>query len=85
MFASIVEIYCVVDEFCKEFEQGDNRLLISNASSKRNKASRMNLSEIMTIVVLFHMSGYRTFKHYYQDCIIGHLGSYFPRAVSSVL
>ena len=82
MFASIVEIYCTIDEFCKEFELGSSRLLTSSDNNKRNKPSRMSLSEIMTIVVLFHTSGYRTFKHYYQGCIAGHLNAYFPRAVS---
>lgn len=82
MFASIVEVYCVVDEFCKEFKRGNDRFLSSSDSSKRNKASRMSLSEIMTIVILFHISGYRTFKHYYRDCVVGHLKTYFPEAVS---
>lgn len=66
MFASIVEIYCRIDEFCKEFKEfnaGSKRLLTNSDSNKRNRPSRMSISEITTIVVLCHMSGYRMFKH----------------------
>ena len=42
----------------------------------------MSLSEIMTIVILFHISHYRTFKDYYIDCIRRALIAYFPKAVS---
>ena len=36
----------------------------------------MSLSEVMTIQVLFHISGYKTFKEFYK----GHVTRYmFPR------
>ena len=36
----------------------------------------------MTILLLFQMSNYRNFKHYYIDCISGHLRNCFPKALS---
>jgi hypothetical protein len=42
------------------------------------------LSEIMTIIVSFHWSHYRTFKHYYTDYVDPHLRPYFPMLVSSM-
>jgi hypothetical protein len=36
----------------------------------------------MTIVIVFHLSGYRCFKWYYQDCVSKQLSGYFPRLVS---
>ena len=39
----------------------------------------MKLSEIMTILVLFHLSHYRTFKDFYLDYVLPHLKSYFPK------
>ncbi len=36
----------------------------------------------MTIQILFHLSGVRTFKKFYQDYVGLHLKSYFPRTVS---
>jgi hypothetical protein len=56
---SITEIYCSVDEFCRELEQWCRSHLLDDG--KRQKwfpASRLSLSEVMTIIILFHLSGY---------------------------
>lgn len=42
----------------------------------------MSLLEIMTILVLFHMGDYRTLKHFYLNCVLSDLKSYFPKAFS---
>ncbi|QGP58585.1 hypothetical protein PsalBI1_01157 [Piscirickettsia salmonis] len=36
----------------------------------------------MTLMIYFHQSHYRNFKHYYQREVQGHLKKYFPKAVS---
>jgi hypothetical protein len=36
----------------------------------------------MTIVILFHLGGYRCFKCYYRECVGKRLSGYFPRPVS---
>lgn len=43
---------------------------------------RLSPSEIMTIVIYYHLSGYKCFKYYYQECILKQGLSYFPDAVS---
>jgi hypothetical protein len=45
-------------------------------------ASGLSLSEVMTIIVLFHLSGYRCFKWYYQRHVCVHMREYFPNQVS---
>jgi hypothetical protein len=82
MFASLIDIFCAIDDFCKYFNEINNSFMITNCLKQRNRAFNMSLSEVMTIVVLFHVSHYRTFKAYYKDCILDHLKSYFPKAVS---
>lgn len=42
----------------------------------------MSMSEIMTIVICFHLSHYRCFKWYYLDYVRVHLRKYFPRLLS---
>ena len=46
------------------------------------RQSQLSLSEIMTIMVYFHASHYRDFKHYYTEYVANHLRSYFPALVS---
>ncbi len=38
----------------------------------------MSLSELMTIVIMLHRSGYRTFKHYYIRYVREFWQQYFP-------
>ena len=42
----------------------------------------MSVSEIMTIVILFHLSHYRTFKDFYNECLLMNMRKYFPKFVS---
>lgn len=78
----LVEIFCFIDDFCKYFEKLAAGTRLSNPKRKRNRRFRMSLSEIMTILVLFHLSHYRTLKDFYLDYVLYHLKSYFPGLVS---
>jgi len=42
----------------------------------------MSTSEIMTITVLFHVSGIRKFKHFYISYVQKQMHKEFPRTVS---
>lgn len=78
-FDKITEIYSIVDEFCKNFEQQTSHFLIGN---KPKRAAKMNTSEVITIILLFHLSGFRTFKHFYLFYVQKHMQSEFPKTVS---
>ncbi len=39
-------------------------------------------AEIIVILILFHSSGFRCFKHYYKEYAYKHLKHLFPRQVS---
>jgi len=80
---SITSIYCDVDDFCKALEQYCKTHLLPNGKApKWFPASRLSLSEVMTIIVLFHLSGYRCFKWYYQSYVCVVMRDYFPETVS---
>lgn len=51
-------------------------------SSRRNRARELALSEIMTILILFHQSHERNFKAFYINCVSQHLPGEFPALVS---
>lgn len=82
MLAPIVEIFCEADDFCKEYFKEIKNNILPNPNRKRHRKARMHLSEIMTIVILFHLSHYRTFKDFYHECVIRHWRKYFPNLVS---
>lgn len=79
---TILPIFCDVDDFCKAFLPEWEKFLLSAKPSKRRRKSGLCLSEIMTIVINFHRSGYRTFKAYYIKEVLRHQRGDFPGLVS---
>lgn len=77
----LLAIFCDVDDFCKAYEEYCEKHLIMDKNQIVPKTS-MYLSEIMTIVIYFHLSNYRTFKWYYNKFVCKTLKSYFPKLVS---
>lgn len=66
----LTQIFYDVDNFCKNIEKYlDAHSIPSNVSALlKRKSKKMSLSDIMTTVIYFHHSGYRTFKKYYKEC-----------------
>jgi Transposase DDE domain len=60
-----VALYCAVDDFCKAFEPVWRSRMITEGERRRKRSAQLSLSEMLTIVIGFHGSGYRTFKAYY--------------------
>jgi len=80
----IIEIYCIADDFCKEFAQEFKKLktLPDGGKKRRNRSCEMSDSEIMTILLLFHFGTFKNFKHYYLHYIGIHLKKEFPKRLS---
>ena len=86
---SLVSIFFDVDNFCKEFEPEWRKILIENQDNnllgdkkRRSRRPDLSLSEAITIVIMFHKTGYRTFKDYYTRHVLGSLKKFFPKALS---
>jgi Transposase DDE domain len=77
---SILDLYCAVDDFWVEFEPVWRHELL--ASGTRLRAGELHPSELMTILIWFHASHYRTFKAYYTEHVRVHLRQEFPHLVS---
>jgi hypothetical protein len=78
----ILALFFDIDEFCKLFEPAWNNHLLDKETRKRNRRRSLSLSEVMTILVLFHVSGYRNFKQFYLEFVCRHLSAEFPQLVS---
>lgn len=78
----ITEIFCSIDDFCLVFEPALEKRQLSTGKRTRKRKFTMSTSEIVTITVLFHLSGTRTFKHFYIGYVQKHLGQEFPNTVS---
>ena len=79
IYSKITEIFCLVDEFCKEYHQIIEKGLIGNYPKR---PPRMSTSEVITIMIVFQLSGFRTFKHFYKYYLQKHMINDFPNTVS---
>ena len=79
---SLLELFVSVDDFCQVFLPFWERKLLEDGSRKRRRAGQLSVSEIMTIIIHFHQSHYRTFKAYYREYVFQHLRGEFPKLVS---
>jgi hypothetical protein len=79
---SILELFYSVDDFWQQFAPSWQGNLLAAGQRQRLRATQMHPSEMMTIMILFHQSHYRTFKAYYTEYVHCHLHSEFPTLVS---
>lgn len=78
----LVKIFCEVDDFCKDFFKQFKSNLLSNGHNIRKRAFKMSPSEIMTIVLWYPYSGYKTFKDYYEKHVLIYMQKDFHNLVS---
>ncbi len=80
----VTEIYCIADDFCKELAKNNTNLRLEAADGKkhRNRACAMSDSEMITILVCFHMGQFRNFKHFYLNYVATTLRNDFPNQLS---
>jgi len=78
---SVLELFCDVDDFMLSFEPHFKASQIAEGK-QRQRAGQLSPSEIMTILIHFHQSQYRTFKAYYTEHVQVYLTSEFPHLVS---
>ena len=80
----IIEIFYLCDDFTKEFDKSFKKHILQadNGKKTRNKSGKLSRSEVMTILITFHLGGYRNLKHYYVFYVSQHLNQEFPQLVS---
>lgn len=82
MSITTIALFCCLDDFAKTFEAWEQERLIPSGR-KRRRVGKLSLGEMLFIMVLFHLSPFKDFKHFwlhgveqkYRDCF-GALPSY---------
>ena len=78
-YDKVTDIFCIVDEFCKNFEKTTNNFILGKPS---RRPPTMSSSEVISILLLFQISGFKCFKHYYIFYVQKHMRDNFPKTVS---
>ena len=78
---SLLELFCAVDDFMLGFAPHLKASQLATGK-QRERAGQLCPSEVMTILIHFHQSHYRTFKAYYTEHVQVHLSKEFPHLIS---
>jgi hypothetical protein len=81
----LIEVFCFIDDFCKEVEAYYATHPLPQGLAPRQLAGRkasLSASEVLTILVLYHLSGFKCFEYFYERLLLRELKSFFPKAVS---
>ena len=78
----LIQIFVTVHDFIQPFEAAlINRSLTDN-QRQLTRQPDLSASEIITLLVYYHHSGYRNFQYYYERLVLAHMKTYFPHLVS---
>lgn len=82
LFKMVAEIYVQIDDIIKENREEVIRAMRHLDLIGRDYPTKLSLSEVMTLLIYYHHSGYKCFKSYYNDCVLYDLRRDFPDVVS---
>nr|WP_027156580.1 IS982 family transposase [Methylobacter luteus] len=78
----LTHLFCDVDDFCRTFIADWQKNQLIQGEKKRHRPHRMSYSEMITILVAYHQSGFRTFKWFYLKHVQCYWQSEFPNLLS---
>ena len=81
---SILTLFCKIDDFFLAYEAylRQHSLADGQPTETRGRPRRLHPSEVMTLLIAFHQSNYRTFKHFYEKHVCVYWSAEFPHLVS---
>ena len=74
----LIEIFITCDDFCNALTQWQTQ----QGCLPTTRKGDLSDSELMTLTVFYHYSGYKCFQYYYQNCVQMQLSGYFPDLIS---
>ena len=78
MLERLTEVFCEVDDFCQAFETQWQSYLLGSGAPPRGPQPGLSVSEIITLLLVLHSSGFKYLKHFYQGFALPVLRQWFP-------
>ena len=78
MLERLTEVFCEVDDFCQAFETQWQSYLLGSGAPPREPQPGLSVSEIITLLLVLHSSGFKYLKHFYQGFALPVLRQWFP-------
>jgi hypothetical protein len=78
----LYQVFVEADDFMLAYNRYSQPQISDGQKHKRGPQQSLHSSEIITILIFYHYSGYKCFQYYYESMVLKDLRSFFPRAVS---
>ena len=78
----LAQIFVETDDLYKAFQAWSNHNLIGYLLLPQKRSPNLSPAEVATIIVAYHLSGYKCFEYYYRECLLKTYSSCFPQAPS---
>jgi Transposase DDE domain len=78
----LIQIFIAVHDFIQPFEQVLASRSLNAQTRQPTRQPDLAASEIITLLVYYHHSGYKNFQYYYERLVLPQMHSYFPKLVS---
>ena len=81
---NIITLFCEIDDFFLAYEKWVSTQCLPETPplETRGRPRQLHPSEVMTLLIAFHQSNYRTLKHFYLKHVCVYWGDEFPHLVS---
>ena len=82
---NMITLFCEIDDFFLAYEKWMATHCLPEETpptETRGRPRNLHPSEVMTLLIAFHQSGYRTLKHFYQKHVCVYWRDAFPHLVS---
>ena len=78
----LTTLFCLIDDFCTDISEHIEQYMRNNGKIKRIRQSQISASEVLTLLLWFHLTGSRNFKTFYFYWAKLFLSAYFPNLPS---
>ncbi len=68
--------------FYKNYTQQSQSYFLPKDASSRRSRSKMKPEDVIVIIILYHLSGYKNFRILYEECLEIYLKKHFKELVS---
>ena len=75
-------LFCLIDDFCTDISEQVEQYMLTCGKIKRVRQSQICASEVITLLLWFHLTGSRNFKAFYLYWAKPFLSGYFPNLPS---
>lgn len=78
----LTTLFCLIDDFYTDITHNVEQYMLTYGNAIRSRQSKIRASEVITLLLWFHLTGSRNFKTFYLYWVKPFFSCYFPNLPS---